>query len=102
MTSQAGESKTHRWVLVDYDDPDEHEVCTRCGAQRNRHGRIEERAKITGGWPEADCDLRAALITPDEAFRCLSEGEQQAYRDAQQSVVDARRSANRVEGEQML
>jgi hypothetical protein len=40
----------HRWALVSDDDPDEHEVCLDCGAQRNRHGLIDERAKITGGW----------------------------------------------------
>lgn len=42
--------ETHRWALVADEDPDEHEVCVDCGAQRNRHGAIPERATITGGW----------------------------------------------------
>lgn len=50
------DSAGHRWCLVSDEDPDEHEVCIRCGAQRNNKGPLAERATITGGWPRKDCD----------------------------------------------
>jgi hypothetical protein len=44
----------HSWVLVDYDDPDEHEVCSRCGSRRNKHGRL------TGGGTVPNCEASHA------------------------------------------
>jgi hypothetical protein len=40
----------HRWALIDYDDPNDTEVCIECGAQKDKNGPIEGRASITGGW----------------------------------------------------
>lgn len=38
------------------------------------------------------------LLAPERAIKQLPQAEQNAYRAAQESVVEARRSANRVEG----
>jgi hypothetical protein len=51
----------HCWVLVDDEDPDETEICRRCGSQRNRHGRLTGKARITGGWPIPNCEDPDAL-----------------------------------------
>lgn len=55
----------HAWALVSEEDPNETEVCSRCGAQRDRNGPIEKRAFITGGWPSPDCE-EIALIRSAE------------------------------------
>lgn len=64
---QGGEPEMHRWVLVDDADPDETEFCDQCGAQRNKHGLLESRAWISGGWPsEVDCETSL----PFDTHRC--------------------------------
>lgn len=47
-------------------------------------------------------ELVAVLSQVDEAIKLLPEEEQQAYRDAQQSVIDARRHAEANEGMRMI
>jgi hypothetical protein len=85
------ERPAHRWVLVDDADEDETEFCSQCGAQRNRHGAIGERATITGGWPSTiDCDLLAAIDDPDAAFAKLPQAEQDAYNASRDSILRAR------------
>lgn len=82
----------HRWVLVSEEDELETEVCSQCGAQRNKEGPIEERATITGGWPSADCNLVALVGDPEAAFQALPEAERKAYEDAQPSPLQRRRT----------
>lgn len=43
-------------------------------------------------------DLQDLVADPDEAADALPQDEQEAYREAQQSVVDARRKAETYEG----
>lgn len=45
----------HRWVLISDDDEDETEMCIDCGALRDRHGPLAERATKTGGFRFEDC-----------------------------------------------
>jgi hypothetical protein len=47
-------------------------------------------------------DLAASILQIDDALALLPEDEQQAYRDAQQSVIDARRHAEANEGMRMI
>lgn len=85
------EPSDHVWILVSDEDEDQTEFCKECGAQRNRHGALPERATVTGGWPSAiDCDLLAVLRDPDAAFAKLPPEVQQEYIDAQESVLVAR------------
>lgn len=47
----------HEWGLISEEDPDETELCGRCGRQRDRGGILRERAFITGGWPNPELNL---------------------------------------------
>lgn len=81
----------HRFVLVDEADPKETEVCRQCGAQRDCDGPLEERATITGGWPnKIDCDLLRAILDPEAAAEQLPEAERRRYEECRQSCIDAR------------
>jgi hypothetical protein len=84
----------HRWGLVSDEDDDEHEVCRLCGAQRNRHGRLAEKATISGGWPNVhDCDAQeAVLVAADrlaEAYAAMLEGRDVGYLPEWQQREDA-------------
>jgi mono/diheme cytochrome c family protein len=41
-------------------------------------------------------ELAAVIMQVDDALASLSEEEQRAYREAQQSVIDARRAGERI------
>ena len=43
-------------------------------------------------------ELKEAVSDPEKASEDLPEADQEAYRDAQQSVVEARRKAESLEG----
>lgn len=102
MTSAVG-SEPHRWALVSEEDPLEHEVCITCGAQRNRNGPVDERAFITGGWPSPmDCELLRIFSDDEAAAASLSAEERTEYERCKQSVIDARRSAERNEGQRYI
>lgn len=49
--------------------------------------------------PENPLGGFVVLGNVEEAIKALPEDEQRAYRECQQSVIDARRSAERIEGQ---
>lgn len=53
---------------------------------------------------DVDLDALASIAgrSVEEALKALPEDEQRAYLEAQRSVVEARRSAERVEGQIMI
>ena len=48
---------------------------------------------------QSKCQIAKVLLDVEAAVASLPEEEQRAYREAQQSIVDARRSAERIEGQ---
>jgi hypothetical protein len=100
---EGGVEEGHRWVLVSDEDENETKVCTRCGAQRDMHGALAVRAKISGGWPsQIDCDLIRLVIDPEAAVEGLSDEDRKYYEECRKSIVDARLAAPLNEGKNVI
>lgn len=88
--TEQGEDDPHSWALVDEADDSEGEVCLKCGAQRDKSGRLAERATTTGGWPSPDCSLVAAATDLEATLAKLPADDQKRYREYEESVLRAR------------
>lgn len=70
----------HVWGLVSEEDELETEVCTNCGAQRDKTGKKLPRAWITGGWPyEAPAgDVLRGMEEPESLRKVLDAAQRWA------------------------